>query len=518
MKKKIIFLVVIISFYTTVIGIEKPHKGKVFWFEYKNISPITINELYALFKTNITEKIPLYSGKRGYVFLKESNLYFYDNKLRFKEALLLPNKPTTYTRDFDGKRIALGHLHNGKFIIKILDISMRKITDSFVIKKDIDFKIVGFFGRKIILENKKLRKLYYYSIFSQKLVLTTKNYLKLVGIGDYGSSIVFWDKEKILTFKRGKAQFKIKQADFRGGSSYNSVNALAYSSNGKIFLYDVVKQKVVGSINYKKGDFTIFSISQQGKRVFAKTKKGILVFDFYDKTHYTIGGVKPRKILMFESICDGEINTIYDGKLFYFLFLRDLSSPFALFKIYPSLSRNTTFYKKPKLRVWVHDRCLLSGARINPDVYVNGKVYKGKIVNPLLLKGENTVEVIVKDYAMNEKRIRTKIIYKPPIKVEILKIEKNPSYYDGKIVLLKGFAWGHNVRGEKIPQSYKKSKQLLKNSFIKKNSGFFSDGKYRVFMPVPPNEKGYYKIYAKIKVKKDKTWIILPLYVENYTP
>ncbi len=517
MKKIVVIFLIFLSCMIIFSDVKKFSKGKVFWFNYPDTLTLETNNTYALFERKVNDGRPIYFGKRGSVFIKKNKVLFYDKSLSKKEIIILPFTPSTWIRDFEGKRIAFGYLFKSKFLIKILNISMRKITDSLEIDINKNLKIIGFFGRRVFLEDKKSKKIYSYSIFSRRLMLFLEGYEKLVGIGDYGSSVVFWDANKDLIFRRGNRSSKIRFAEFEKGCAYNSLDTIAYSTKKKIFLYNVNKKKNVNCIDFDKGDFKIFSISQQGKRVFSKAKGRLLIFDFYDKSFYSIKEINPKEISEFESLCDGEINIFYMGKT-YFLYLKDLSSPEVLFKLHPSISKNITFYKKPFLRVWVFDKCVLSGASPDVKVFVNKKSYKGKKIHPELSKGENFVRLIVMDNAKNRKTIKTKIFYNPPLRVKLSEIDNHPRNYNGKIVVLKGFAWGYNIKIDQVPKRFLETKILKRNSYVTKNSGYFSDGKNKVFMPVPPNEKGFYKVYAKIKVKKDKIWVILPLFVETYTP
>lgn len=111
------------------------------------------------------------------------------------------------------------------------------------------------------------------------------------------------------------------------------------------------------------------------------------------------------------------------------------------------------------------------------------------------------------DEIKNEKEIKEKAI-----EVKILEIDKNPSEYQDKILKLKGFAKGWAAKD--LPQDIKKLFHELKfaknNTSLSRNWGSFTDKTSVIFYPVVPTKWMEMILYAKIKIVKDK-WYIVPL-------
>ena len=150
-----------------------------------------------------------------------------------------------------------------------------------------------------------------------------------------------------------------------------------------------------------------------------------------------------------------------------------------------------------------YDRCFVSG--IEGKIKVNGKKYSEKQITLSLQEGENTFRFEATYRAGNKTTLIKKITYQKPIVCKIKDIDRNPEKYNGKFVILKGFAWGWaNIKNKKEVEKYSKLPFAENNTATSRSDGSFSDGEYRIFLPHFSTGTKHLTIIGLIKAQNGK--------------
>ena len=312
--------------------------------------------------------------------------------------------------------------------------------------------------------------------------------------------------DTLYIFKNGR-ELKIDKFDIPSNAALNG-NTIVYTKNRNLMLYNAKngKKKAILKLTLEKP--VVLGVSKTGNRIFLGEKKdGKHALYFYDAYLKKLILIKDRLGNRFPSPVyssyDGEYNAFSIGEDFYRLYLNDYSKPVLTVSFKGKIYKGKSYGNKITAICDFHDRCFVSGAE--NKIIVKGKEYSGNKIELNLKEGENTFRFEATDRAGNKTTLIKKITYQKPIACKIKDIDRNPEKYNGKFVILKGFAWGWaNIKNKEEVEKYSKLPFAENNTATSRSDGSFSDGEYRIFLPHFSTGTKHLTIIALIKTKNHK--------------
>ena len=312
--------------------------------------------------------------------------------------------------------------------------------------------------------------------------------------------------DTLYIFKNGR-EFRIDKFDIPSGAALNG-NTIVYIKNRNLMLYNAKngKKKAILKLNLEKP--VVLGVSKTGNRIFIGEKKdgrhALYLYDAYLKKLILI---KEKLANRFPSPVyssyDGEYNSFSIGENFYRLYLNDYSKPVLKVNLKGKIYKGMAYGNKITAICDFYDRCFVSGAE--NKIIVNGKEYSGKKIELNLKEGENTFRFEATDRAGNKTTLIKKITYQKPIECKIKDIDRNPEKYNGKFVILKGFAWGWaNIKNKEEVKKYSKLPFAKNNTATSRSDGSFSDGETVIYLPHFMTGAKHLTIIGLIKSKNGK--------------
>ena len=369
--------------------------------------------------------------------------------------------------------------------------------------------------------------LYIYDLKTGRLSSPIEKIDHVLGIGTDGSIAytLLRDEdattvERAIYVKTPNLKVRIPNALVNSGYGFNG-STLAYTSpDRKVIFYSLKDKAITAFFDVPGKDFRILYLTPSGKRLFfiARIKNkplSLYVYDLRDKKYLPLitDGRRLDTISSLSTCFDAEFFIFREGNSIWAGYLTDRTPPSANLEIAP-LYNGKAFLSPVSVKAYVHDMCFTSGIQ-EPSVEVNGKKYRsGEKFKIQLQKEINNIKIKAIDRASNEAALNKEIILEPPLKVTLKKISENPKKYEGKVLLLEGYAWGWMTKQRQAEIEELSKLPLARGNTAKTRSdGSFSDGTALAFFPISPKVAGKYRVYAIIVVRGNQ-WTIKPLYKE----
>ncbi len=500
----------------------QPYGSKIFFKSDFNDLTVTNADFSDFFQTR--DIVSLIKGKKG------------------RKSILIPYKNSIYIL-FKDKENRCFHIFNynfkknkSKFVLTLNEkhypgyTAIKKVKEEW--KQDPSFKKDWFnfideyadfskgwaFKDKLILFNAPNHGLFYgrVLIIDLKRKKVEKTVERVETVYGANENYVVYSKlidrnagevgNTLYLFKNGR-EFKIDKFDIPSGAALNG-NAIVYTKNRSLMLYNAKKRKKKAILKLNLEKPVVLGVSKTGNRIFIGEKKdgrhALYLYDTYLKKLILI---KDKLANRFPSPVyssyDGEYNTFSIGEDFYRLYLNDYSKPALTVSFKGKIYKGMAYGNKITATCNLYDRCFVSGT--DGKIKVNGKEYSEKQIKLNLKEGENTFRFEATDRAGNKTTLIKKITYQKPIVCKIKDIDQNPEKYNGKFVILKGFAWGWaNIKNKEDVEKYSKLPFTKNNTATSRSDGSFSDGEYRIFLPHFTSGSKHLTIIALIKTKNGK--------------
>ncbi len=555
MKKAIVFLLI----FTTFCFSRTLYKDKIWYIKPKATVQTVKNKNFILFSSHI-KGLNYFQPYGSKIFFKNdyNNLIINNadftnlfqtrditsliNDKKRKRSIIIPYKNSVYIL-FKDKENRCFHIFNynfeknkSRFVLTLGEkyypgfTAIKKVKEEW--KQDPSFKKDWFnfidqyadfskgfaFKNKLILFNAPNHGMFYgrVLIIDLKRKKVEKTIERVETVYGANENYVVYSKlidqdagevgNNLYLFKNGR-EFRIDKFDIPSGAALNG-NAIVYIKNQNLMLYNGKngKKEAILKLNLEKP--VVLGVSKTGNRIFIGEKKdgkhALYLYDAYLKKLILIKGrLGNRFPSPVYSSYDGEYNSFSIGEDFYRLYLNDYSKPVLTVSFKGKIYKGKSYGNKITAICEFYDRCFVSG--IEGKIKVNGKEYSEKQITLSLQEGENTFKFEVSDRAGNKTTLIKKITYQKPIACKIKDIDRNPEKYNGKFVILKGFAWGWaNIKNKEEVEKYSKLPFAENNIASSRSDGSFSDGETVIYLPHFMTGTKLLTIIALIKVKNHK--------------